>query len=103
MYVDLYITDVNECATGDHPCDLDVGECVNVEGSVTCECQPGYRMEGTTCVREDECALGTDNCAMAAICIDTLTSFTCNCRDGYNGNGRTCDGKSRLIGDVFFV
>lgn len=39
----------------------------------------------------DECALGQDNCAAHAQCVDTAESFECVCDAGYSGNGVTCD------------
>lgn len=37
-------TDINECETGDHDCDKLTAKCVNTEGSYTCKCQEGKRL-----------------------------------------------------------
>ncbi|MDI1447426.1 EGF domain-containing protein [Polyangium sp. 6x1] len=38
----------------------------------------------------DECALGLDDCAPDAECVDTPGFFTCTCKPGYEGDGKTC-------------
>ena len=40
----------------------------------------------------DECAIGTSNCDMNALCQNSIGSFTCTCNVGYMGNGITCSG-----------
>ena len=35
-------SDINECETGDHECDLNA-DCINTEGSYTCKCSQGKR------------------------------------------------------------
>ena len=42
------------------------------------------------CDNIDECAMGTDNCASDAACVDTDGSFTCTCNSGFEGDGTTC-------------
>lgn len=42
---------------------------------------------------EDECALGTDNCADEATCTNFIGGFTCTCPSGFTGDGGTCVGK----------
>ena len=37
-------SDINECVTGDHDCDLNVSECTNTEGLFTCDCKQGKRL-----------------------------------------------------------
>ncbi|XP_069596199.1 signal peptide, CUB and EGF-like domain-containing protein 2 isoform X2 [Ranitomeya imitator] len=39
----------------------------------------------------DECALGTDDCHIDAICQDTPTSYKCLCKAGYKGAGTACE------------
>ena len=38
-------TDVNECQTGSYSCHAQ-GQCVNVPGSYSCKCLPGYTGDG---------------------------------------------------------
>ena len=38
-------TDVNECQTGSHSCHAQA-QCVNVPGSYSCKCLPGYAGDG---------------------------------------------------------
>ncbi|XP_071975240.1 signal peptide, CUB and EGF-like domain-containing protein 2 isoform X1 [Engystomops pustulosus] len=39
----------------------------------------------------DECALGTDDCHIDAICQDTPTAYKCLCKTGYKGEGTACE------------
>lgn len=38
----------------------------------------------------DECALGTHNCDVNAICTDTPGGFVCTCDEGFEGDGTVC-------------
>lgn len=40
--------DVNECTAGKHMCSPDA-QCINQEGSHTCQCRPGFSGDGRTC------------------------------------------------------
>lgn len=42
----------------------------------------------------DECAIGSDNCDINAVCTNTLPGFTCICSSGYTGDGEMCTGKT---------
>jgi len=94
--------DVNEC-TGS-PCGMfgstggeDGNGCSQIGlGSwmapgYTCECQAGFEFDGTTCVRQNECTSGMNDCHPAAICADpdadTTGDFTCTCPAGWTGMG----------------
>ena len=46
------------------------------------ECDEGYVWSSNGCVDIDECATGTHDCAVAAICTNTPGSFSCACREG---------------------
>ncbi|KAM8973067.1 signal peptide, CUB and EGF-like domain-containing protein 1 isoform 1-T1 [Pelodytes ibericus] len=39
----------------------------------------------------DECAEGTDDCHIDAICQNTPKSFKCICKPGYKGEGKQCE------------
>ena len=41
-----------------------------------------------------ECANGTSNCSVDAMCNNTEGSYCCKCKPGFTGNGRTCKGKT---------
>jgi hypothetical protein len=46
--------------------------------------------DGGACPDVDECADGTDNCDVNAICTNTDGGFSCMCNVGFNGDGTTC-------------
>ena len=78
-------SDVNECATNMtqlqqlHECSQ-YADCINTEGSYTCQCVDGYAGDGYVCypTEIDECHLGIAKCHQHAECIDTkvVTAFT---------------------------
>jgi hypothetical protein len=80
--------DIDECA--DDPCDQDVSECLNTEGSYLCACDQGYELEEGDCVNIDECERGLDNCDPDAICTDQTPGFDCECKSGFSGTGLVC-------------
>lgn len=41
--------DIDECASGTHNCREDQ-VCINLRGSFTCQCLPGYQKRGEQCV-----------------------------------------------------
>nr|XP_034181763.1 protein kinase C-binding protein NELL1-like isoform X6 [Osmia lignaria] len=73
-----------------HHCNANT-KCVNVIGSYTCECLPGYhRVDKFNCAELDECATGHHACDQHATCVNTAGSYYCICKDGYTGDGYTC-------------
>ena len=42
-------TDINECFEGTHNCDP-LANCVDANGSFTCECRLGYTRDGLSCI-----------------------------------------------------
>lgn len=87
-------SDVDECkqqgGSNGHYCNANT-KCVNVIGSYTCECLPGYyRMDKFNCAELDECATGQHLCDEHATCVNTNGSYYCICKDGYTGDGFTC-------------
>lgn len=86
--------DVDECkqqgGSDGHHCNANT-RCVNVVGSYTCECLPGYhRVDKFNCAELDECATGHHQCDEHATCVNTAGSYYCICKDGYTGDGYTC-------------
>ena len=49
----------------------------------------------------DECAEGSDNCDVNAVCVDTQYAFTCTCTEGYEGLGvvEECEGECKSESD----
>ncbi|XP_059161297.1 uncharacterized protein LOC131944591 [Physella acuta] len=67
--------------------------CTNTEGSYTCGCQSGYRLDHIdkkTCLEINECEERTSNCQHK--CINTKGSYSCSCLAGYTleADGFTC-------------
>ncbi|MEZ4336852.1 MAG: EGF domain-containing protein [Sandaracinaceae bacterium] len=61
----------------------------------TCSCQAGYSSDGTTCVLQNECTAGTDDCHPLAMCVDpspAMGDFSCTCPSGYVGGGHGAGG-----------
>ena len=48
MWYHFSFSDIDECATGEHTCDLNA-DCSNINGSFTCSCISGYSGDGMTC------------------------------------------------------
>lgn len=104
--------DIHNCLIGDHNCSQ---ICVELEGSFTCSCYPGYVLEKNkaNCAGNsifalhryfssyndsifhsdvDECAQGLAGCSYN--CINTPGSFYCTCMSGFEllSDNRTCEG-----------
>ncbi|TMS02590.1 Signal peptide, CUB and EGF-like domain-containing protein 1, partial [Larimichthys crocea] len=39
----------------------------------------------------DECAEGSDDCHIDALCQNTPKSYNCICKPGYKGDGKQCE------------
>ncbi|OXB76145.1 UNVERIFIED_CONTAM: hypothetical protein H355_005356, partial [Colinus virginianus] len=81
---------IDECATGAHNCRADQ-VCVNLRGSFSCQCPPGYQKRGEQCIDIDECTL-PPYCHHR--CINTPGSYYCQCNAGFQlaPNNHTCVG-----------
>ena len=77
-----------------------------------CVCDPGFVSDGdNNCIGNfkdvtiynnfpafhvtdmNECAIGTDNCDINAVCTNTVGSFNCTCRTSFFDNGISCESK----------
>ena len=87
---DGYCVELDECLDPrDNMCDQ---ECLNTDGSYTCECNRGYNLstDGLRCVDIDECAQSNNACKYK--CKNELGSYHCECPNGYkvDTDGTTC-------------
>ncbi|XP_038607368.1 EGF-containing fibulin-like extracellular matrix protein 1 [Tachyglossus aculeatus] len=80
--------DIDECTTGTHNCRADQ-VCLNLRGSFSCQCPPGYQKRGDQCVDIDECII-PPYCHQR--CVNTPGSFYCQCSAGFQlaANNYTC-------------
>uniref|UniRef100_A0A4W5MRE2 EGF containing fibulin extracellular matrix protein 2b n=1 Tax=Hucho hucho TaxID=62062 RepID=A0A4W5MRE2_9TELE len=66
--------------------------CVNVPGSFSCECEPGFQLAGNnrSCVDVNECEMGAP-CQQK--CYNTYGTFLCRCEPGYElgPDGHSCN------------
>ena len=88
---DCLFESIDECAQNLDNCSVNA-TCNNVDlpGTFTCTCLPGFEGDGVTCNDIDECALNLDNCSANAACINLPGTFSCDCNDGFIGDGVTC-------------
>ena len=82
---------IDECALNLDNCSQNA-TCNNVDlpGTFTCTCLPGFSGDGVVCDDIDECALNLDNCSANAVCLNLPGTFACDCIDGFVGDGVTC-------------
>merc|ERR1712136_723036 len=50
----------------------------------------GYSGDGFSCVDNNECTDGTNNCSPDSQCTNTVGAYTCTCNEGFFGNGIMC-------------
>uniref|UniRef100_A0A8C7Y8W6 Latent transforming growth factor beta binding protein 2 n=1 Tax=Oryzias sinensis TaxID=183150 RepID=A0A8C7Y8W6_9TELE len=83
----FYLADINECSM---PNKCQNGNCVNTEGSYTCECNSGFAKSWRDqCEDLDECK-DPSSCPRG-ICINTLGSFQCQaCSPGLRLSNERC-------------
>ncbi|KAL9961211.1 hypothetical protein ACROYT_G030114 [Oculina patagonica] len=82
--------DYDECDNFGYQCD-DTAYCLNNDGSYTCRCKSGYRLDANgNCTDIDECKLGLFSCHRLAQCVNIPGSYDCRCGTGYGGDGKYC-------------
>lgn len=89
-------TDVDECSVENFCGDNTV--CLNEpEGSFTCNCNPGYEINGNKCEDINECLTVSEKCSEYPICCDVNSvcennegSFICDCKEGYVWKENIC-------------
>lgn len=77
--------DIDECLV---VC-LHGGECVNTEGSFSCQCHEGFDLVGDECVDIDECSYVDNVCPENSKCHNTPGSYKCVCAGVYAMNAET--------------
>ncbi|XP_043933555.1 fibrillin-1 isoform X1 [Protopterus annectens] len=77
--------DIDECYLNPDICVH--GKCVNLHGSYTCQCNPGFEpdLERKYCIDIDECLLSWRYCDNGQ-CRNSPGNYTCTCQKGYNFN-----------------
>ncbi|CAF4029746.1 unnamed protein product, partial [Rotaria sordida] len=85
--------DFDECSPNSSLCED--GRCINLIGSYTCDCTPGYRLDHQKCIDIDECTEPDINgtflrrCNNGEVCINTYGDYRCECSPIFNTTG-TC-------------
>ncbi|MGH0151915.1 UNVERIFIED_CONTAM: hypothetical protein FKN15_020722 [Acipenser sinensis] len=84
-------TDIDECL-GSLVCGTN-GQCVNTDGSFSCDCKIGFRSDSSRrqCSDINECLEG-DFCFPHGECLNTEGSYSCLCSEGYKAtpDGGSC-------------
>ncbi|KAG8556765.1 hypothetical protein GDO81_018201 [Engystomops pustulosus] len=63
--------------------------CVESQGTLRCDCMPGYYKRGNVCTAKDPCR--PSPCSPFATCKSSgPRQFTCKCKTDYYGDGKTC-------------
>uniref|UniRef100_A0A3B1IHS0 Latent transforming growth factor beta binding protein 2 n=1 Tax=Astyanax mexicanus TaxID=7994 RepID=A0A3B1IHS0_ASTMX len=90
------LADIDKCSLTPSICGP--GQCVSVQTSYTCYCDPGYKLNGlqTTCIDVNECE--DDPCGEKGHCANSYGSYTCQCFSGFSllmtQNKKTCQGSN---------
>jgi len=88
--------DINECSAGTDNCNSTTSVCQNTIGSYSCICLNGT--SSPSCITDDFCGSGNNNCSAFALCTNSASSFFCTCRIGFSGSGTTCSDVDECTG-----
>lgn len=90
---DKACVDINECDMFNNLCVY--GRCENVFGMFQCECDDGYKLDGSggNCTDIDECE-NPQSCLYGQ-CVNTQGDYKCECPTNYDlvAEGNACVGK----------
>lgn len=93
------VQDFNECDYNNHNDCSDQAQCINVEGSYTCQCEEGYHdLSGRDSLPGRVCSATTTECDLCnrnGECILRGQEVTCQCRDWFAG--RNCQINLKLL------
>ncbi|CAH3104311.1 unnamed protein product [Pocillopora meandrina] len=79
--------DYNECKDLSFDCPENA-TCVNRDGTYSCRCPFGFRLDGKNCSDMDECSSESFPCHAKAQCFNIPGSYSCKCLAGYSGDGK---------------
>ncbi|XP_041125850.1 mucin-4-like [Polyodon spathula] len=83
----IQCSDINHCLS--NPCPS-TASCTSVKDSFRCNCNEGYKGDGTTsCIDVNECKISSP-CSLNANCTNEIGSYKCVCKQGFNGDGKNC-------------
>ncbi|RMX36464.1 hypothetical protein pdam_00010052, partial [Pocillopora damicornis] len=88
----IFPLDIDECAVNENRCSH---KCNNTEGSYTCSCVDGFRLDAdnVTCIDIDECLEWTFKCQDSSQrCKNTQGSYKCVCEEGLYWIDNACKG-----------
>ncbi|XP_067935630.1 mucin-like protein [Watersipora subatra] len=85
-------SNINECAFGEHDCEMPLATCQDKVPGYGCFCQVGYygdgKVNGTGCSDDNECLEVANPCPVEhAVCVNTIGSYICVCEEFYIGDG----------------
>ncbi|KAL4219781.1 scavenger receptor [Mactra antiquata] len=83
--------DINECIETVNACNDPKKECLNSNGSFSCQCLEGFEKNtNDICEDIDECNVPSLN-GCDQICKNTIGSYVCECESGFTERESTCE------------